>query len=362
MTSDEAWARRLARANARATIQLEADLRREFARVAEEWVVGVRRDRLIDRHEIRLRQIFALHLTAVQSTFGAFAREMISEAKADDAAPPAEDASAMAALEAAVASILAGVVAATVAREMFRDPQIAGAARQAVIVARGDIALAGRTLAAQQAIRGAATRSAALIVARGALEAAPDERPILRAEPVPPPPAPPPPPPPAVSEPPPPQSPPESFSERVARYVRQHGETRPRKLAESTRAIVNSALAQAALKGGGEEGAQRAVREALNQTIGPRRARTIARTEIGAAQNAASLEIARERGLRLRKRWVAIGDERTRPGHAEADGQERDLDEPFDVAGEALMHPGDPKGRPGNIINCRCAMIIRAAR
>jgi uncharacterized protein with gpF-like domain len=69
----------------------------------------------------------------------------------------------------------------------------------------------------------------------------------------------------------------------------------------------------------------------------------------------------------LRKRWLSARDRRTRRNppddydHVEADGQERALDEPFLVSGELLDHPGDPSGSAGNVINCRCAVIIEAA-
>ena len=46
-----------------------------------------------------------------------------------------------------------------------------------------------------------------------------------------------------------------------------------------------------------------------------------------------------------------------RPGHAEADGQEVKIDEPFIVDGESLMYPGDVTGSASNVINCRCTVI-----
>ena len=52
--------------------------------------------------------------------------------------------------------------------------------------------------------------------------------------------------------------------------------------------------------------------------------------------------------------WNAVGDDRTRPEHLDADGQEVPLEDPFDVGGESLMYPGDSAGSDWNIINCRC--------
>lgn len=59
------------------------------------------------------------------------------------------------------------------------------------------------------------------------------------------------------------------------------------------------------------------------------------------------------------KTWIAILDDRTRPEHAEADGQEVDIDEPFIVGGEELMEPRDDSlgASDWNIFGCRCEVI-----
>lgn len=50
--------------------------------------------------------------------------------------------------------------------------------------------------------------------------------------------------------------------------------------------------------------------------------------------------------------WNAVGDDNTRPDHMDADGQEVNLGEPFDVGGEQLLYPGDPQGSDEQTINC----------
>lgn len=60
--------------------------------------------------------------------------------------------------------------------------------------------------------------------------------------------------------------------------------------------------------------------------------------------------------MAMSKRWEAVMDDKTRDAHAEADGQEVGLLEPFNVDGEELLYPGDPEGSPENIINCRCSV------
>lgn len=84
-----------------------------------------------------------------------------------------------------------------------------------------------------------------------------------------------------------------------------------------------------------------------------------ARTAITSAQNGgrqAGYEAAAKMGIKLRKRWIATKDGRTRHFHAMADGQTVEIDQPFSVGGEDLMYPGDPSGSAKNIYNCRCTM------
>lgn len=83
------------------------------------------------------------------------------------------------------------------------------------------------------------------------------------------------------------------------------------------------------------------------------RAERIARTEIIAASNAGSFEGAKQAGIPLKKKWVPVVDDRTRPQHADMAGMEPiDLNEAFNVGGEEMMMPGE--GSAENVINCRC--------
>ena len=88
------------------------------------------------------------------------------------------------------------------------------------------------------------------------------------------------------------------------------------------------------------------------------RAVTIARTEVISAYNGASQLGATELGgdVVAGKEWIATRDGRTRPGHADADGQTVAIGQPFDVDGEALVYPGDPGGSPENTVQCRCTV------
>lgn len=85
-----------------------------------------------------------------------------------------------------------------------------------------------------------------------------------------------------------------------------------------------------------------------------------ARTAVTGAQNAGRLDTyraARDMGIKLKKRWLATLDGRTRHAHAVLDGQTVDVDKPFKVDGYDIMFPGDTSA-PGYLVyNCRCTQI-----
>ena len=90
--------------------------------------------------------------------------------------------------------------------------------------------------------------------------------------------------------------------------------------------------------------------------IDKERGKVIAITETGAAYNFARHEAMVTSNI-TRKRWLSSGNPNMRPAHAEANGQEVNIQEPFTVDGEQLAYPGDPSGSPENVINCRCISI-----
>lgn len=87
-----------------------------------------------------------------------------------------------------------------------------------------------------------------------------------------------------------------------------------------------------------------------------------ARTTVTSAENKGRMDsyhMAQENGVRMVKVWMATVDERTREEHIELDGQERDIDEPFENSLGEIMYPGDPDADPANVYNCRCTLITR---
>ncbi len=86
-----------------------------------------------------------------------------------------------------------------------------------------------------------------------------------------------------------------------------------------------------------------------------------ARTAMTGAQNAGRQDSyiqAEKMGIKVRKRWIATKDNRTRHSHGMLDGQTVPADEPFvSILGSRMMFPGDASGAvAGDLYNCRCTM------
>jgi SPP1 gp7 family putative phage head morphogenesis protein len=337
--------------------RLTLDLQREFSYTAQEWGAGMRS---IEPHRDRVAVIIARNQAQTFAVFGVIGREMMNRGTKADATGEEKPDPLKDALQAALAGFAAGVALDLALQSLLRNRDVRAVVREAVAAHPNDPAAAGAMAIANPVVAAAAARALARVNRPAELPAPPE--PQQPAENTPKPPPAPPAPPPAPPVPPPEAPPPEpprrkpTFRERVAAYVQEFAPARASRVSDSTYQAINTALTQAALEGRGEERAAKLIAAVINANT--RRARVIARTEIGAAQNRALLAIAQEDGRPARKTWLAIEDERTRPDHREADGQTVDMNEPFLVGGEALQHPGDPTGSPGQIINCRCTMII----
>lgn len=84
-----------------------------------------------------------------------------------------------------------------------------------------------------------------------------------------------------------------------------------------------------------------------------------ARTAVTGAENAGrmdSYKAASDMGIKVRKRWVATKDGRTRHAHQKLDGQTVDWNEPFKSELGEIRYPGDPRAKPANVYNCRCTI------
>lgn len=88
----------------------------------------------------------------------------------------------------------------------------------------------------------------------------------------------------------------------------------------------------------------------------------IARTESHRIQCKSAYDAqvkAKSKGADVVKEWNAFYDGKTRPHHRKLDGQIREIEKPFEVAGFKPMYPGD-FGDPAEDCNCRCALLQRA--
>lgn len=84
-----------------------------------------------------------------------------------------------------------------------------------------------------------------------------------------------------------------------------------------------------------------------------------ARTAITSAQNGGrmdSYKAASDMGIKVRKKWVATKDGRTRHAHQKLDGQTVDWDKPFNSELGKIRFPGDPRAKPALTYNCRCTL------
>lgn len=81
--------------------------------------------------------------------------------------------------------------------------------------------------------------------------------------------------------------------------------------------------------------------------------RWISTMAINAATEAATTsDINEEVGLQ----WVTMGDADVRHSHQETNGQVVPSGQPFDVAGQEVLYPGQPVGDPSIWYNCRCVV------
>ena len=98
----------------------------------------------------------------------------------------------------------------------------------------------------------------------------------------------------------------------------------------------------------------------------------IVRTETTAAANLGSIQAGNASGVIWEKEWISAHDKRTRRDigdkypnrfdHWDMDGVKVLKGEKFNVQGDMLEYPGDPKGHPANTINCRCSVVVVARR
>jgi hypothetical protein len=143
----------------------------------------------------------------------------------------------------------------------------------------------------------------------------------------------------------------------VVDWLSHHAAEMVQRVSQSLKRLIRGSLKRGKEANEPPRALARRIREETGGEIGQKRAVVIARTETHTAAMVGSEAAAQATGLALDKEWGASDDARTRPAHAEADGQTVDKDADFVVGGERLRFPGDPRGSAANTINCRCVAL-----
>lgn len=149
------------------------------------------------------------------------------------------------------------------------------------------------------------------------------------------------------------------FESLVTEWIAREALRKATMIADTDRDDVLGAINSGLTEGLGTEEIARNIRRVSQLT--PYRAATVARTETHAAATFGSIESVRqaerELGVVMVKEWLATKDDRTRPEHLAADGQQVETNGKFTVGGEMMDRPGDSSASAANNVNCRCAII-----
>ena len=127
-------------------------------------------------------------------------------------------------------------------------------------------------------------------------------------------------------------------------------------IAATTKEFLRATTAKLVAEGVGEVVMGKKIRETMTG-MAPWRSRLIARTESHASVMASQQSIIEGMDLpEYYKEWMSGSDGRVRKSHRKADGQQVKPKETFTVGGDQLRYPGDRRGKPAQILNCRCVV------
>ena len=152
----------------------------------------------------------------------------------------------------------------------------------------------------------------------------------------------------------------------VERLLRDKPDLLPRKAAINVpddikwnKKNINSAVTQGILQGESIDKISdrlAATVTDMSHTSAIRSARTMT-TSAESGGRVDSYKRAESMGINMLQVWLATLDGRTRHEHRQLDGQKRAVGEPFEVEGNKIEFPGDPKAEPFLVYNCRCTLI-----
>jgi hypothetical protein len=130
---------------------------------------------------------------------------------------------------------------------------------------------------------------------------------------------------------------------------------------ETTVDDLEGIFAEVASDGGDLEALVAEVHRYYGEDAGEWRAWRDSRTASTGAMGWTSLEVGAESGTDPLKTWVATHDERSRASHLAAEAQYRDgieLSAAFQVGESELQYPCDTSGDLGEVMNCRCGLVM----
>jgi hypothetical protein len=154
-----------------------------------------------------------------------------------------------------------------------------------------------------------------------------------------------------------------SFLKNLKKFFKKYGVSRITSIEDTYLDDITHLLSTRLDKGLTIEQAQREVRKIVSKPNFYRaQALRIARTETTAAANFAATEAGSVSGFKMQKEWISALDSRTRDDHSRTNGQRVAENTTFNVGGEKLRFPGDPRGSAGNVINCRCTVAMIPVR
>lgn len=145
----------------------------------------------------------------------------------------------------------------------------------------------------------------------------------------------------------------------ASQWLTQFGAVKAKQISRTTILDIQEVLRRTTEEGEGQTGAAKAIR--LFTGLSRERAKIIARTESHNAAMFASKETVKDysklTGLTAFKKWTPTFDGRTREDHAAMAGRPAiGMDAKFNVGGEQMDRPGDPRASAEQVVNCRCVL------
>jgi len=141
----------------------------------------------------------------------------------------------------------------------------------------------------------------------------------------------------------------------LAKWVRANCAEKVTRITKTGRTLMRRSLKKG--MEAGESLDQMATRIKKVHGVLKNNAMTVARTEVGKALEHGAYAEAKASEVVEGHWWVPTGDDATRDSHADMAGQYRPLGKKFTTGdGKKLLHPHDPNGAGGEVINCRCIL------